>query len=298
MKAEALPGSISAMGLKFDGMAADRHILDAIEFSKSLEGSSRLYRLVAHYCVHGEVMRPRTHSDLRCYTMPSEKGSHESLLVILTGLVHEIPAFADVYKKALDWLISKIMGFIKDKLSGQGNVNDLVETIKHRAERDAELNSILANGLIKANDNLAGLQERLIDTLPTLIAAAQPNLRKALTPLGSSCTKMTQFPELSEPVVVTEAEALAIRSDEELIVGKADYFTVTRFHSLSLDTGACRIELEGHTGLIHGKVDDIALTQPGNPYSSALNSHSALRVRAKPVYKDDELHKLFITESD
>lgn len=295
---KALPGSVSEMGLKFDGLDADKHILDTLQFSTALEGNARLYRLVAHYCMHGEVLKPRSQSDLRCYTMPAEKGSHESLLVILTGAVHQIPAFADVYKTAMDWLIAKVMGFIKDKLSGQGNVNELADIIKAQAEKDAELKALLANGLIKANDQLASLHEKLIDTLPALVQAAQPNLRKALQPVGFSCSKMTQFPELDEPVVVTEAEALAIRSDEELVVGKPNDFVVTRLHSLSLDTGACRLEVEGLEGLVNGKVDDVTLKQPGNAYTRALDSHGSLRVRARPVYRKDELHKLFITEAE
>lgn len=298
MQTNALPGSVSEMGLKFDGLDADKHIIDTLQFSTSLEGNARLYRLVAHYCLHGEVLKRRTHSDLRCFAMPAEKGSHESVLVILTGAVYQIPAFVDVYKAALDWLIAKIMGFVKDKLSGQGNVNELAEIIKLQAEKDAELQAVLANGLIRANDQLSSLHERLIDTLPLLVEAAQPSLRKALRPVGLSCSTMTQFPELEEPVIVTEAEALAIRSDEDLVVGKPDNFVINRLHSLSLDTGACRLEIEGLEGLVNGKVDDITLKQPGNAYSRALDSHGSLRVRARPVYKKDELHKLFITEAE
>lgn len=291
-------GSVSEMGLKFDGLDADKHILDTLQLSASLEGNARLYRLVAHYCYHGEIIKPRAQSDLHCFSMPAKEGSFEETLVILTGVAHQIPAFADVYKTSLDWLISKVMGFIKDKLSGQGDVNELAEIIKLHAEKDAELQAILANGLIKSNDQLANLQSKLIDTLPLLVEAAQPSIRKALRPLGKSCSKLTQFANHDEPVVITEAEALAIRSDEDLVVGKADYFNIMRFHSLNLDTGACRIEVEGFEGLINGKVDDITLKQPGNGYSNALHLHQAITVRARPVLKNQELHKLFITEAD
>ncbi|MDH4572440.1 hypothetical protein CUR86_08205 [Salinicola acroporae] len=286
------------MGLRYEGLSSDRHILDSLEYAKSLEGSSRIYRLVAHYCLHGEVLRPRSRSDLRCYTLPAKSGSYEALLVILTAAAHEIPAFSDVYKSALDWLISKLVGFIKDKLSGQGDVNELVEVIKLQAEKNSELNTILANGLIKSNERHADLSERLLDTLPSLIAAAQSGMRKAVAPVGSSCSTMTQFHDLPEPVSVSEPEAMAIRSQEELVVGKPGPFIVNRIHSLSLDTGACTIEIEGFEGLVNGKVDDIGLKQPGNPYSRALDAHSPLRVRGRPVFKQDQLHKLFITESE
>lgn len=289
-------GVLSEMGLKFEGLDADRHILETVQLSTSLEGNARLYRLVAHYCYYGEVIRTRAHSDLNCFATPSKKGSFEETLVILTGTAHQIPAFADAYKTALDWLIAKVMGYIKDRLSGQGNVNELAEIIKKQAEHDADLQTLLANGLIKSHDKLADLHEQLINTLPALVESATPSMRKALRPIGKSCSQLTQFADQQTPVVITEAEALAIRSDDELTVGQPDIYNIIRFHSLSLDTGACRIELEGVEGLVSGKVVDIAVKQPGNVYSNALHLHESIRVRARAVYKTDDIHQLFITE--
>ena len=198
---------------------------------------------------------------------------------------------------ALDWLIAKISGYIKDSLTGQGNMSELIEVIQRQAESSNELSTILANGLIKANDNLTGLNEKLTESLPRLIELSRPYLRETLTPVGKSCSQIVQFPDTPFSVTVTEAEAMAIRSDEDLVVGKAGDYEITRIHSLNLDTGACRIEVSEVRGLVTGKIDDIELTQPGNPYSTALNNHSALAVRARPVYRDDQLYRLFITES-
>ena len=295
---ESMTGVAAHMGVKYEGNDTDRHIIDSLQYAKSLEGSSKLYRIVAHYCIFGEVLKPRQSSELRCFSAPAAKGSFASELVILTALASQYPVFSDVYKSSLDWLISKIMGFLKDRMTGHNDVKELTETISKQAQASSELSMVLANGLVRANDNLSTLHERLLETLPALVEAAQPHLRTALVPVGKSCSQMVQFPELESPIVVTEADAMAIRSDEDLIVGKPDNYQVSRIHSLNLDSGACRLEVEGVLGIVSGKIDDITLKQPNNPYSAALNTHSSLRVRARPVYRNDELHRLFITESE
>ncbi len=293
----SMTGVAGHMDIKYDGGAADRHLLDAMQYAKSVDGSGRLYRLVCHYCLHGEVLSGRKQSDLRCYSAPPREGSFESTLVILTALTHQYPAFNDVYKKAFDWLVAKVMGHIKEALSGKSNVKELVEVISAQAKASAELNTLLANGLVKANDNLASLQEKMIASMPALIEAAKSPMRATLAPIGKSCDQITQFSDSSFPVVISEPEAIAIRSDGDVVVGEPGAFDITRIYSLSVDSGVCRIEIDGFIGTFHGKINDIALTQPNNAYTQALNQHGSLRVRARPLFKDGELHRLFITEA-
>lgn len=44
---EALAGVAGHMDIKYEGGDADRNLIDSLQYSKSLEGSSRLYRLIA-----------------------------------------------------------------------------------------------------------------------------------------------------------------------------------------------------------------------------------------------------------
>lgn len=297
MKWDAMTGVAGHMDVKYDGGDADRHLLDSAQYARSVDGSGRLYRLVSHYCLHGEVLSGKKQSDLRCFSAPPREGSFDSTLVILTALTHQYPAFNDVYKKAFDWLVAKVMGHIKEALSGSSNVKELVDVIKEQAKSSSELNTLLANGLIKANDNLASLHEKMMVSIPGLIEAAKSPMRAALAPVGKSCNQITQFSDSEHPVVISEPEALAIRSDGDVVVGDPGDYVVTRIYSLSVDSGVCRVEIEGYAGTYHGKINDVALTQPNNPYTQALNRHEPLKVRARPVFKDGELHRLFITEA-
>lgn len=286
----------SRLSLRYQGNDADLHLVDTSQLSRSMAGFSRLYSRVAHYCIYGEALKSRQHSRIRCYSAPAKEGSHEAVIV-LAALANEYQLFASVYQDAIDWLVGTILGHIKDVLTGRGNMDKLVETISAQAHSSAELNTVLAHGLIKANGDLAGLQEKLIESLPILISAATPSYREALHPVGKSCAALTQFPGTETEIHVTEADALAIRSDSDLVVGDAAEFSIHRIESLSLNTGLCRLFLEAEAAPVTGKIVDPALKQPDNAYSRALNAHSSFKVRAKPVYRDDALYRLYISEA-
>lgn len=284
------------MPISYQGKQADQHYIDASQFSRSLAGSTRLYTLVGHYCLTLEVAAPRKQIPLTCYARPNKEGSFEAFLA-LAYVANEYQMFADIYKDALDWLISKVMGFVKDSLTGGGGVKELIEVIKQQAKDSADLNTLLANGLTTAHADVVKLQEKLIETLPQLVAAAKPSYRAALAPVGKSCHSMTQFAGTDEEILISEAEAMAIRSDADMEVGAAAEFQIERIFGLNVKTGLCRIQLKDRPSHVAGQVVDVELSVPNNAYSKALNEHIGIKVRAKPVFKDGELHRLFISES-
>lgn len=232
----SMTGVAGHMNMKYEGLDANRHLLDATQYAKSVEGASRLYRLISHYCLYGEVLTSRQHSDIRCFSAPPKEGSFEQTLVILTGITHQMPAFADVYKKAFDWLTSQVLAYVKKALSGNKDVKELVEVIKEQAKQSSDLNHIMANGLIKANDNAHQmadkLTERLLATLPMLVEAARAPMRNTLTPVGKSCDQITQFADSEHPVEITEPEALAIRSNGDVSVGEPGDYMISRIYAL------------------------------------------------------------------
>lgn len=284
------------MVMRYQGNDADYQVIDATQFSKSVGGFSRLYSHVAHYCVYGSPLKSRQVAQIRCYSAPSREGSYESIF-ILAPLANEYQMFADVYRDAIDWLIAVVMGHIKDALTGRGNVEKLIDVISAQAAQSSELSTLLAQGLIKSNDNLHSLQERLIETIPNLVHSVTPTYRQALSPVGKSCLSVTQFPGAKTEIVVTEADALAIRSDSDMVVGDAAEYFIHKIEALNLKTGSCRILLQNETDPIIGKIVDPALSQPDNVYSHALNSHTGFKVRAKPVFRDNDLYRLFISEA-
>ena len=107
------------MRLKFEGLHADQHLLDVVEYSNTIDGTSRLYNLVAHYCMYGSILQPRAKTEFKCYSLPTTQGSYESLLVILPVTEHDILAFQRYIKTLLTGLYRESLGSSKTSCLGR-----------------------------------------------------------------------------------------------------------------------------------------------------------------------------------
>lgn len=289
--------------LKYEGGDTDHHIIDAIQYSDSLKGSGRLYVSVAHFCTYGEVLKPRQRSDIRCYASEGKSGCYETAVIIASQIV-QLPLFSEVYKPYLDWLIGKITEYIKDRLTGRGSMEKLAEEIAKQAERSAELNNILANGLLKSNDNMAeiardslSIQKALIEKLPPLVDANSRNMVMAVSPIGRSCREIRHFAGSESEFYISEPEADAIRSKEELEVDDMKEYECDLISELNTKSGHCHLHLVGDSRHIVGKISDPALSVPDNIYSRALNSQTGFKFTAKAVLKDGEIQRLYVSDA-
>lgn len=244
----------------------------------------------------GEVLKPRQKQNIKCYASIPKEGSYEAIL-IMAAVYNDYPIFHELYKNAMDWIIAKIGGYLKDTLAGRGDVEKLVEVIHEQAKQQSALNTILANGIVKANDDLASLHGKLIDTLPELVENARSPAKKMVAPVGKTCTQMTQFADTENEFIVSEPEALVIRSELDLEIGEMQDYVCNKIYELNLGTGACKLYVEGIGGSINGKISDPALDTPNNIYSRCLNEQRGFKFKAKPVDRDGEIHKLFISDA-
>lgn len=83
----------------------------------------------------------------------------------------------------------------------------------------------------------------------------------------------------------------------DVAVGAPASFVITRIYALSLDSGECRIRIQGHAETFYGTITDTALSRPNSVYTQAMHNSTGLNVTARPVYKDGELYRLFIIKA-
>src|SRR6185312_2132243 len=105
----------------------------------------------------------------------------------------------------------------------------------------------------------------------------------------------THFSGTPQQIVVDEPAADVMRSKEELEVGTQAEFIATIL-GVDMATGACHIKLENGQEK-RGKITDPALRRAHNVYTSALDSHGAVRIVAKPVLKNGEISRLYISDA-
>ena len=140
------------------------------------------------------------------------------------------------------------------------------------------------------------IRDQLMEVIHKLIDNNQAAVKKATRPIGDTCSAMC-VGDRDEAFLIDEAMASAIQSNEEITVMDSGYYTV-RFDSITLHTGACKLEVMGEEGrYISGKITDPEFSSPNNKYTNSLNTREPLRVHAKGTSKGGQLRQLFIFDA-
>ena len=150
--------------------------------------------------------------------------------------------------------------------------------------------------MIRANDNLATLNEKLIDTLPTLAESTRSHGKQLVKPIGNTCREIRQYSKTQE-IVIDEAEAAVIRGSSQMEVAEMQTFKCRRITEVNVKTGHCILDIEGFDKPVSGKISDPAINTPNNVYTNALNESTGFSVVAKPVRMDGVVSKLFISDA-
>lgn len=285
--------------VKYGGLDADEHLIQGDLFGESVIGATRLYTSVAHYCFFGFVPRGNYRRELVVKVEPIKPGSVDQLYHLLPLIAGQYAMHAFIYNEAFSYIFQQICDALKDMWTGKNGsqvaVDKLVDALTQQARINAEVQAQLVNGLVKANDNLASLQAKLIDTLPALAGATRPHAVHLVAPVSVSCSTVNQFANTERPVLITESEAKLIRGEGEKVVGAAREYTVNRITELDITNGHCKLDVQ-NLGEVIGNIADPVLKTPENVYTQALDKHTTLRVTAKAVETNGIIQKLVISD--
>ena len=72
-------------------------------------------------------------------------------------------------------------------------------------------------------------------------------------------------------------------------------FVCTRISEVNVVSGHCILSVDGLNGPVVGKISDPVLLEPKNVYTNALNSQTGFSFSAKPVKKNGEIHRLYVS---
>lgn len=291
---------IPPFAIRYDGLDADRNAINAVYLGQSMMGAGKLYTALSHYAFLGTIPRGNYRKEFICYAKPPTSGSYDAWLYIATA-VQQYHLGSDLYSEAAKFVFSQIVGAVKSfwtkPTKVEAVVGQLANVLIEQARINAETHSILANGIVRSNDQLASLHGRLIDTLPELARATRPSGRELVAPIGLTCKTIVQFPDTASADQISEAEADVIRGNEEMELGNMQTFRCNQITELNKQTGHCIMELEGFSRPVKGTIHDPSLKIPHNVYTSSLDSFSAFEVEAKPVFKSGELHRIYVMDA-
>ena len=75
-------------------------------------------------------------------------------------------------------------------------------------------------------------------------------------------------------------------------------FLCKRITMLNLDSGTCKLVIDGYDYDIRGRINDLSIETPGNIYSAALDSHTSFFVFGTVQQRKGKVKTLFINSAE
>ena len=138
----------------------------------------------------------------------------------------------------------------------------------------------------------------LLATIDKMADNLRPAARQAVAPIGQTARTITvKGVHTSAGATFGDADRDAILSESPLEVGSEEIYAL-RFTEMDVETGSCKVALDpAAPERVSAKITDPELLTPNNRYVLALASQAIVRVVAKPVLRDGELERLFISNT-
>ena len=291
---------IQPFSLRYDGNETTKNLIDVSQLGRSLSGASRIYNATLHFCAFGNVPRGNYTKYASAFTTAPRAGCYEA--IILMGLTAtQNPALIELSRDGLSKIFFHILGALKKTWINDDqteNINNTVQSLLEAADNDRETRNTLVNGVIQSNADFAELLKiSLTNNLPELSRACRSAARDLVDPVGKSCSLLSHHTDHQMVCEISEPEAYVIKSRNQEDLGDMQKFICESITEVNRNTGHCEMRIRGVDRPIKGKITDPALSQVGNIYTQALDQKTSFSFSAKPVNKDGELHKVFISDA-
>src|SRR5690348_3794116 len=275
----ATTGAVSGLEdipIRYDGLNADPHQIELNSFGESLQGMARVLAVTGNLIVTGRYVKQYQAQDVRVLVREPEANC---------VTVHAVLQFAQ-QQQIFAGAGGTILGALLAWLFGRA------------ANRRDEMKA-LKDSLDKAIAALASNNQQMVDALTTAVDrmadGLRPAIRQAVQPIGTTCNKMT----IGGAVVIDEASAAAIRSDEGDEVGEERTWRI-RITELDLESQSAKVWLADDADQEHrikARITDPAFAVSPNPYAAALVSQTDISVRAKATLRDGDIAQLYISNT-
>jgi len=275
------------MPIRYLGLYADEHFVDAQQFGKSIAGVSKVANSICHSLFFSEVTHDPRSYRIRFFVGPSkENGFLQELFAIANS--GQLPLFSPFALKIAKPFIETMFDVLIKKIVGKKSEAEAVlSVLREIALRDHDHTERLIEGTLQNQQFLQTMVEKLA-------SENRAPLREVAEPVGRT-VRVMQIGNISEALPIDEAAAEVLRSREQLTVGNSDKYKV-KLEGVFKTNGACRVRIISEDKIVSGKITDPSVAIPDNVYTRALNDGAELLVTAKPTLKDGKIKRLFISD--
>ncbi|WP_108396378.1 hypothetical protein [Devosia submarina] len=270
--------------IKYEGLDADHALVDMGQLGASIQGASRLIAAGGHIALTSKFNKEDFGKSIRIMTRPPQAGSYEMwalLLPVLPLATPFLPVLDTVFKTAATKVTEAAVNAALATWAGR----------KSEAQENREL-------LLEAMKEMGHTTRTAMEAFERMTNSLHASGRQFVAPIGSSAATVQIGREENGAFPINAVDREVIDRKSGTRIAEESTFTVL-ITELDLVTHNCKVEVldsEGVSGRIAGTITDPQVELPKNPYSSAFDAQTPIRVRAKPRLVDDQVEKLFISD--
>jgi hypothetical protein len=285
--------------VKFDGLDATNHQIDAEQLGKSIQGTARMYNAIAYTFFNGKIPAVRSEYKFRMQTRAEFVEGSVCYTLWCAMVMGEMALYPQLYGDIADLIIPNVLKSVYLKMVKREDkvkeiYTEMMGFIQEDRQRERESSErqqqIFANAFLQSQDRFLESIERLADN-------NRVPAQNSVAPIGKTATSLEHNNDTRTFLLIDEQMADAIRSKEELEVADLASYTVQIVEADKHKKG-CHVLLEGYDKPIPCRISDPVILQTGNIYTQALNQDGKLRVKAKATLKNEKIKMLYISDAE
>jgi hypothetical protein len=269
--------------LRYDGLDADRHLVDLGQVAVSLQGAAQLIGSAGSAIMTGQYARRAPALSIRVYAGIPRDGCWELPAIIapvapVAGIM--FPQIAEIGKRAATKAVTAAVNYVVAKVSGQSN--DVKRTLDSLDKAVSELGQTARHGY---------------DALERMAAQQRPAARNLVVPIGQSCRVIYVGNMDDGAIAIDSSVRSAIDAPEPVEIIETSSYEIF-ISELDTKNRTCKFSLhdDDPEHRLIGEITDPVIQAAHNPYLEAFAAQRWIVVLGKAQIKDGEMEKLFISD--
>ncbi|MDR7225057.1 hypothetical protein [Aminobacter aminovorans] len=280
---------IDPIRIKFEGLDADRHLVELEPLALSLRGASKLIASGGQVALIGRYSKRDVGNSVRVYALPPQPGSYDIWVHVEAGLGLAATAVVPL----LPYIDVAVRTAATKATEALVNA-----TIARWANRPKEMDAATTVA-VTALQEMGHTTRAAMQMAERLALSNHAGVKMLVNPIGTSAQTLQVGHSESGAFPVTETDRAEIEKVEPIEIGAEKEMTVS-ISELDLVTKTCKVSIVGDdqpNRRVSGIVTDPLLSVPNNPYSTAFDKQIPIVVKCKPQYSEGEIDRVFISDA-
>lgn len=262
------------LSIRYEGGDAESHVIDLNQLGESIQGFARIFAVTANLLKTGKLSRQITTLDVRVVAVPV--AGHNCFEV--WAVIQDVASTKELWSGAAGAVLAVVVAYVLSK-------------------RDKEEMKYLSEALKQSLSNNQGNIDKLLAIIEKMSDSLRPAAKKALTPIDRSCSNIDLYADKQKFHGMDKDSKEFFANADTIISEHTEIYTGT-ISEFDMNTGGCRVTLEGEDSRIAAQVTDPVYSKPNNYYVESMSSARPLKFIAKSELDEEgRIIKLFISDT-